>query len=102
MTELEAILLLMITIGNIILLIILGLGYISNKKHKEQVAEYDKLITSYKKTVSVMDANITHLRNTLKEKTENIESTESTEIEESINIEGAVNVNIENSNKDNK
>lgn len=76
MTELEAILLLLITVGNIILFIILCLGYMVKKKHESVVFEYEKLITSYKKTLEVMDANITHLRKVARENTENIEQVE--------------------------
>lgn len=87
MTELEAILLLLLTLGNIVLFIILGLGYMSNKKHKEQVTEYEKLVTSYKKTLSIMDANISHLRQLLKEKSGLPETTENDSTETTENVE---------------
>ena len=94
MTELEAILLFLITVGNIILLIVLCLGYMIKKKHEKVVFEYEKLITSYKKTLEIMDANITHLRKVARENTEQTESIESGEI----NINSTNNIN--NSEKD--
>lgn len=91
MTELEAILLLLITIGNIILFIVLCLGYIIKKKQENVVFEYEKLITSYKKTLEVMDANITHLRKVAHKNKENVECNNDTESKDAINTE-----NIEN------
>ena len=95
MTELEAILLLLITIGNIILFIVLCLGYMINKKHAKVVFEYEKLISSYKKTLEVMDANITHLRKVAHENKENVECNNDTESKDATNTE-----NTENNEKD--
>lgn len=87
MTELEAMLLLVITVINIILFIVLCLGYITSKNHAKVVFEYEKLIGSYKKTLEVMDAKITHLRKVAHENKENVECINDTESKDATNTE---------------